>query len=169
MFIIIINKYLKEKLNEKLFIFLIIPITLLITNCTMISSNYIKPYITVVDQYELKLGMNEEQVQKLLGYPLEISLGQDSTRSTTIAFWTYYLRYPVIYPGTSPAGNSNVSIGGKPRVNDQMLKGNLMSSFAEEQKHKLVFVDGKLVAFGNEGEISSLSLFSIKPLINGLK
>jgi hypothetical protein len=147
------------------FVFFIILIGFLISSCA--NSSITIPYITVADQNKLKLGMKQDEVLKLIGYPLEISVGQDSSKSITYAFWTYFLRYPVYYPGFNPVGNKDVSIG-KTRVIDQMLQSPL-ATYAEEQEHKLVFVDGILTAFGNKEEISSLSIFSIKPPANGSK
>ena len=153
---------------KKYFLFAIIIISSIATSCSpsgILSINYTKPYITVSDQFNLKLGMNENEVRDILGYPMEISVGQDSSKSITYTMWTYFLRYPVYYPGFSPAGSSNLSVG-KARVTDQMLKGSTATAYAEEQEHKLIFINRKLVAFGNKSEISSISLFSLEPLKN---
>ena len=71
----------------------------------------------------------------------------------------------MFYPGFSLSGNKDISLG-KPKVDDQMLKGNPRTAYAVEQEHKLVFVNGKLVAFGNKAEINSISLFSLEPITN---
>ena len=145
---------------KKAIILFVVLVSLLAIGCSnvggLLTQSYTKPFITIKDQVQLRLGMPEKEVQELLGFPIEIALGYDSSKTELYSIWTYILRYPVFYP--SKEGEvSHIKI----KMTGQFLYDNPLVGFAEEQYHKFVFINGFLVAFGNSSEIGAMSFFSL--------
>ena len=121
----------------------------------VLGTNYSKFFITMEDQRDLKLNMTQEDVTKLLGYPMEITATKDQSQTNIVQMWTYILRYPVLYPGGNAPGNSQVVLG-RLKLTEQLLSVKRVGMYAEEKECILVFVNGKLTAFGKLTQIKEL-------------
>ena len=68
-------------------ILIILSITVLTVSCTVINSNYNKPFINAQETTKLYFGMSQEDTIQLLGSPLYVESGGDGK-----VVWVYEVR-----------------------------------------------------------------------------